>query len=104
MCNYVIKEKGLMMKKIKLKHKPIGPPEPKEPGRNITKFLWKPLTINEEERWLETVTYRELWRSFAWVSWYEKICWIGLACRRCGNDDTIQYRIKTWYGLPFGTK
>lgn len=92
------------MKRIKPKHKPIGPPEPKEPGRNITKFLWKPLVINEEERWLETATYREIWKSWAYVSWYEKIRWIGPNCRRCGNDNTIEYRTKTWYGLAFGTK
>lgn len=65
------------MRKHVPKHKRIGPPQPKLNYRYVTEFLLKPLKIGEEERWLETATWYETYRSFAGhIFWWEKLRWV----------------------------
>lgn len=64
------------MRRPNPKYKKVGPPRPVYPYRIVTKFLLKPLTINEEERWLETASWHEVWHEWLHVSWWEKLHWV----------------------------
>jgi len=50
-----------------------GPPRPKVEHRVRKAFLFTPLTINNERRWLETVYIREVWRLWAYCSSWQPV-------------------------------
>jgi hypothetical protein len=56
--------------------------------RFIKRFLWWPLKIENETRWLENAIYKEVLVVAAGTHFYEKVCWID-PCSDCGGSGFV---------------